>query len=290
MTVLEAYRQLSVTLQVIYEPREANRIASFVIEALTGLNNTERIVHRDALFTRQQQTRFNHIVLDLLNHKPVQYVLQEAHWYGMKLYVNESVLIPRPETEELVTWCIEEMKAGATDKNFRILDVGTGSGAIAVALQKALPSAAVSAVDVSVDALQVAAQNAEEQQVSISLFKADILDTEQWASLPLFDCIISNPPYITEKEAGQMQANVLQFEPHLALFVPDNNPLLFYDAISSFGLKHLHNKGFLFFEINESFGNEVAQLLSAKGYINIELRKDMQGKDRMVKGEKFDNF
>ena len=286
MTVHEAYRQLSVTLQVIYEPREANRIASFVIEALTGLNNTQRIVYRDAFFTRQQQTHFHHIVLDLLSNKPVQYVLQEAHWYGMKLFVNESVLIPRPETEELVEWCINEVKKQATDKNYAILDIGTGSGSTAIALQKALPLAAVSAIDVSADALQVAAQNAEDQEVPISFFKADILDAEQWESLPSFDCIISNPPYITEKEAAQMQENVLQFEPHLALFVPDNNPLLFYDAISSFGLQHLNSKGLLFFEINESFGKEVTNLLSAKGYTNVEVRKDMQGKDRMVKGEK----
>ena len=287
MTVHEAYRQLSVTLQVIYEPREANRIASFVIEALTGFNNTQRIVYRDAFFTRQQQKNFHHIVLDLLNNKPVQYVLEEAHWYGMKLYVNESVLIPRPETEELVAWCINEVKKDELHKNYGILDIGTGSGGIAIALQKALPSAFVSAVDVSEDALQVAAQNAEEQKTDMSFYKADILDARQWESLASFNCIISNPPYITESEAADMNKNVLQFEPRLALFVPDNNPLIFYDAIASFGLQHLHKKGLLFFEINESFGNEVAELLSAKGYTNIEVRKDMQGKNRMVKGEKY---
>lgn len=285
MTVHDAYRQLSVTLQAIYEQREANHIASIVIEALTGFNNTERIVHRNVLFTRQQQTNFHLIVLDLLDHKPVQYALQEAHWYGMSLYVDEHVLIPRPETEELVSWCIGDIKQGTPGKVCKVLDIGTGSGIIAIALKKALPHTEVFAVDVSEEALQVAMHNAEEQQAEVAFSKVDILNEDSRSRLPLFDYIISNPPYITEQEAGAMDKNVLQFEPHLALFVPDNQPLLFYETIASFGVQHLYNGGVLFFEINESFGNEVARMLSDKGYANIEVKKDMQGKDRMVRAE-----
>ena len=285
MTVHDAYRQLSITLQTIYERREANQVAGFVIESLTGFNNSQRIVHKDVLFTRQQQTNFHLIVMELLDQKPVQYVLQEAHWHGMKLYVDEHVLIPRPETEELVSWCIESIKEKFPVEDCTAFDIGTGSGCIAIAIKKALPSVKVSAADISEDALQVAAQNAEEQGTDISFYKNNILDEKQWKEISSFHCIISNPPYITEGETASMSRNVLQFEPHLALFVPDNNPLLFYDAISSFGLQHLHNGGLLFFEINESFGSEVANLLSTKGYANVELRKDMQGKDRMVRGE-----
>ena len=285
MTVHEAYRQLSITLQTIYERREANHIASFVIESLTGFSNTQRIIHKDVFFTKQQITTFHLIVMELLEHKPVQYVLQEAHWYSMKLYVDESVLIPRPETEELVSWCLEKIKEKGAGVDYEVLDIGTGSGCIAIAIKKLLPLVNVSAADISEDALQIAAQNAEEQRADLSFFKSDILNVNCWNNLPLVNCIISNPPYITEREAAYMDKNVLRFEPHLALFVPDNNPLVFYDAISSFGQQHLHKNGLLFLEINESFGNEVADMLTAKGYANVELRKDMQGKDRMVKGE-----
>lgn len=285
MTVQDAYRQLSITLQTIYERREANHIASFVIESLTGFNNTQRIVHKDVFFTRQQTTNFHLIIMELLDHKPVQYVLQEAHWYGMKLYVDNSVLIPRPETEELVAWCIEKIKEKHTGNGCEVLDIGTGSGCIAIAVKKSLPSCNVYAADISDKALEIAMQNAEEQGTDISFYKTDMLDTSQWTNFPDCNCIISNPPYVTEQEASHMDKNVLRFEPHLALFVPDNNPLVFYDAISSFGQQHLHNNGLLFFEINESFGREIADMLSAKGYTDVELRKDMQGKDRMVKGE-----
>ena len=287
MTVHDAHRQLTVTLQSIYERREANNIAALVIEYLTGWNNTDRIVHKQDIFTQTQHDKFHDIILELVANKPVQYVLHEAYWYGMKLYVDENVLIPRPETEELAEWVIENIRREMPNAKCEILDVGTGSGCIAIALKKNLSSANVSATDVSDNALQIATRNAKEQQTEIFFSANDILNTHQWQTFGSFDYIISNPPYITMQEMLSMNNNVLKYEPHLALFVPNGNPLQFYEAISKFGLQHLNNRGKVFFEINEAFGNEVADLLLAKGYQSIELKKDMQGKDRMIKAERY---
>ena len=218
----------------------------------------------------------------------MQYVLHEAYFCRMKLYVDEHVLIPRPETEELVSWIIEDVRHGMRDIQRTMLDVGTGSGCIAIALKKNLPEADVYAIDVSEKALQVAKKNAVQQHTEIQFSEIDILNTETRKSLPVLDYIISNPPYIKEEEAFQMNDNVVKFEPHVALFVPDHNPLLFYEVISTFGLQHLKNNGKIFFEINEVSGDEVTKLLTAKGYKKIELKKDMQGKDRMIKAERED--
>ena len=217
----------------------------------------------------------------------------------MNLYVDESVLIPRPETEELVHWIIDEgsrfksqdsrnKEKETKDKGQDlILDIGTGSGCIPIAIKKHLPATEVHAIDISEKALAVAKKNAEAQETSIQFHLLDILDKNLWQQLKKFDIIVSNPPYITEKEAEEMHNNVLLHEPHAALFVPNEQPLLFYEAIASFGLQHLNIGGLLFFEINEVYGKEVTAMLAAKGYQHIELRKDMQGKDRMMKAVLF---
>ncbi len=283
MTVGEAYTELSTDLRAIYEPREAQNIANLVIEHITGFANSNRILHKPDILTNQQEVTFQQIKSELLTGKPLQYALHETYFYGMKFYVDESVLIPRPETEELVEWILSDVQSTMYNVQCEIMDVGTGSGCIPIAIKKGLPKAAVSALDVSEKALAVAKKNAAGQNTEVLFFKADILDEETWKALPLLDYIISNPPYIVQSEAVFMNDNVLKYEPHLALFVEDKNPLQFYNAISSFGLTHLTNGGKLFFEINEAFGKEVVALLSEKGYRNIELRKDLQGKDRMVK-------
>ncbi len=288
MTIGEAYKQLSLLLHAVYNPRESGTIAGWVIEHMTGFTGSERVLHKGDSFTAEQKSHFQQITSQLLSHKPVQYVLKEAYFAKMKLYVDETVLIPRPETEELVEWIIEDVLCTMPDVRCSMLDVGTGSGCIGIALKKNLPDADVCVVDISEDALKVARQNAVQHKTDLHFSVINILDEEARKALPLFDYIISNPPYIKENEASEMGENVLKFEPHLALFVPDNNPLLFYDAISTFGLQHLKENGKLFFEINEAYGGEVKELLAAKGYTGIELKKDLQGKDRMIKAERKD--
>ncbi len=284
MTVQDAYTQLKELLQTLYEPREAGNIANAVVETISGFSNSSRLLHKHDLLSEAQENRWKQIKERLLQKEPMQYALGEAHFYGLSFFVNEHVLIPRPETEELVEWMVSELNANKP--NARILDIGTGSGCIPVSLKKQLPGAQVSALDISEKALTVAAQNARQHQTEVTFYHADVLDAAQWEALPQFDCIVSNPPYILPNEAADMHGNVLQFEPHLALFVPGNDPLLFYNAISRFAKKQLHTCGSLFFEINEAFAKETVALLSAMGFVQIELKQDMQGKDRMVKAEK----
>ena len=291
MTIQDAYKQLSLSLQSVYERREATNIAGIVIENLTGFSNTGRIIHKHDDLNENQLERFYQISTDLLSHKPIQYVLHEAYWCGMKLYVDESVLIPRPETEELAALIMEDIsrQQSAISKQpsvISLLDIGTGSGCIAIAIKKNRQNAEVCATDISDNALRVARRNAEEQQTDIHFSAANILDEQQWNRFSEFDYIVSNPPYIAMNEAAFMNDNVLKYEPHDALFVTDENPLLFYDAIASFGLLHLKAGGKLFFEINEAFGNETAELLRKKNYTNVQIKKDLQGKNRMIKAEK----
>ena len=297
MTIGEAYKQLFFALVAIYNPREANNIANLVIEHITGFSNSNRIIHKQDSLTHGQEETLQKITAQLITHKPVQYVLHEAFFYNLALYVDEHVLIPRPETEELVDWLIKEVKKVSRykiqdvrskmyDVRCTMLDVGTGSGCIAIAVKNNLPQINMYAADVSEEALSVAKNNAATHKTKIQFVEMNVLDEHQWKALPALDYIVSNPPYVAQSEARFMNDNVLAFEPHGALFVPDNNPLLFYEAISAIGLKYLKKEGKLFFEINEVFGDEVTELLVNKGYKNIELKKDLQGKNRMIKAER----
>ena len=288
-TVQQAYEQLRQQLQILYDQREAAAIAAAVIMHITGLDNIGRLINKHQQLTQEQEQYYHAITKELFQQKPLQYILHEAPFYGMDLYVDETVLIPRPETEELVQWIIDEVNTNSSRFNipYSILDIGTGSGCIPIALGKHLPATAVHAIDISEKALAVAQRNAAAQGVPVQFHILDILNKSDWKQLSRFDIIVSNPPYITEKEAMDMHNNVLLHEPHTALFVPDEQPLLFYEAIASFGLQHLNNNGLLFFEINEAYGKEVVNMLAARGYQNVELKKDMQGKDRMVKAVLF---
>lgn len=291
MGVQEAYTQLMYQLFELYDDRESANIADWVIEHITGFKRIDRITNKQFPLSESQQQLINTYTVQLLQHTPVQYVLHEAWFAGMHLYVDENVLIPRPETEELVEWVVEESQnlpagqAGSKVKSQKVLDIGTGSGCIPVALKKKLPELDVSALDVSEGALAVAKRNADTQKTKITFYHLDILNKNKWNELPAFDIIVSNPPYIKRSEEREMRNNVLSHEPHLALFVPDEDALLFYRAIAEFGLIHLNKNGKLFFEINEASGNEVQQLLHNYGYAEIELRKDMQGKERMIKAK-----
>lgn len=228
----------------------------------------------------------------LKNHEPIQYIIGQTEFYGLQFYVNKNTLIPRPETEELVELILSNTTAKSNpklvegDHQFNILDIGTGTGCIAISLAKQLPSANVSAIDVSAKALEIANKNAELNQVGINFIENDILKIcdSELDSATKFDIIVSNPPYVRQIEKQQMQDNVLNHEPHLALFVEDENPLLFYRAITQFATKNLKPNGELYFEINEYLGKEMIALLKEFGFKNSQLRQDLFGKDRMICG------
>lgn len=279
MDIRTARLELLQRLRDIYDPREASLIADMIVEHVTGHSRSQRLLHGGDLLSDGQVAAFRRCSDELLRWRPVQYVIGEAWFAGMRLHVDERVLIPRPETEELLEWCL----SSSPRTPIRILDVGTGSGCIALALAKALPQAEVWAADRSRDALDVAAANARENGIALRLLEIDVLDSKAWEDLPLFDTIISNPPYVLQADRASMRDNVLQYEPHTALFVEGADPLRFYDAISGLALQRLVSGGRIFFEIHEEKGTEVQRLLDDRGFRDIMLRKDVSGRDRMVR-------
>ena len=234
-----------------------------------------------AVVSGKKYDKFEKAIDRLKKYEPIQYILGDTEFYGLVIKVNPSVLIPRPETEELVDWIINDCK---NRKSISILDVGTGSGCIAIALSKNLPNASVVALDVSSEALIIARQNAIDNKVEIEFVEADILD---WDSTNMqFDVIVSNPPYVRELEKQMMSENVLDHEPHLALFVEDDDALLFYKKITDVAADILKPNGQLYFEINESLGESTKELLTEKSFNEIELKRDFFEKDRMIKAIK----
>lgn len=222
----------------------------------------------------------------LLAHEPLQYVLGEADFYGLKFKVNPHVLIPRPETEELVQWIKNDIADIAPKgEGKQLLDIGTGSGCIALTLQSKLPDLNVTALDVSDLALSVVSENASRLGLKVNLICTDILNTKSTESLPVYDYMVSNPPYIPIKDKADMHENVLNHEPHLALFVEDTDHLLFYRHIAIFAQKHLRTGGALYFEIHEKYANDVQQLLINYDFKNIIIKKDISGKERMVRAD-----
>ncbi len=276
MTILQAYHFLQQQLSNIYDNDEASNIADLVTEHITGYKKLGRITHKDLLFEERQIEQLHSITKDLLQHKPLQYVLGEAWFYEMKFYVNEHVLIPRPETEELVELVTSYKLPVAS-----ILDIGTGSGCIPITLKKKLPKTEITAIDVSADALAVAKKNALDLHADITFKQLDFLNEQSWNELVTYDVIVSNPPYIKQSESSTMHTNVLSFEPYIALFVEDDDALLFYRKIADFSKTHLNTNGKIFVEINEALGAETITLFESYGYEAI-LKKDMQGKDRMI--------
>ena len=282
MTILQGGKELSAELNKIYDVREALKVADMIIENLTGFSKTERLVNKHLLLTAAQRDQLRIFTEQLMQHKPVQYVLQEAWFAGLKFYVNEDVLIPRPETEELVEAVISDITS-SSKKDLFVLDIGTGSGCIAILLKKRLPDLQVYAMEISNKALQVAQKNAIQNAVDIKFLHADILHWKQRKSFSSFDVIASNPPYIKEAEANEMAANILSYEPHRALFVPDNGALVFYSAIADFGAQNLkQGAGKIFVEINETLGEEVSALFMQKGFSDVKIKKDAQDKERIV--------
>ena len=255
-----------------FNDREVASWAYLSIHHILGFSKSDYILNANKKLTKANKMQFMQIVNDLKNEKPIQYILGTINFFGMTLKVNKNVLIPRPETEELICWILESKFKSA-------LDIGTGSGCIAIVLANNT-QAKINAIDISNKALNIAKENAKINKVDINFLKKDILNTNY---LPKVDLIVSNPPYVLKREKIQMKENVLSYEPHLALFVSDNDPLIFYKKIGQLATKTLNCNGKLFFEIHEKYAKEIIDLLNDLGFVNIKLKKDINDKDRMIK-------
>jgi len=279
MTTKELYRNFLVQLQQMYSLGEATNITGWVFEKMVSLKRSDVIKNPEKIIPPPAEKLILDALQQLLQHKPVQYVLGEAWFYQMKLKVNEHVLIPRPETEELVEQLIKDRRSKLTDP--AILDIGTGSGCIPVAIKKNLPASIVTAIDISEKALALAKENAGLYNAHISFMQMDFLDDKNWDLLPMYDIIISNPPYIPANEKEKLSRQVSFYEPHLALFVPSRSPLVFYEKIAVFGSLKLRPSGKIYLETHEDHAEAVASLFR-KDYETVMVKKDMNGKERMV--------
>jgi release factor glutamine methyltransferase len=279
MMLKDLYRNFLVQLQKIYSLSEATAITDWVFEKLASLKRSDILKNPEKRISPAANELIQNTLKALLLHKPVQYILGEAWFYHMKLKVNEQVLIPRPETEELVEQLIKDRKSKLTDP--AILDIGTGSGCIPIAIKKNLPASKLTAIDISKGALDLAAENAALHNTSILFTELDFLNEANWPGLGLFDIIISNPPYIPLYEKEKMADNVTRFEPHLALFVPNDSPLIFYEKIAAFGKDHLLPNGKIYLETHEDQAGETADLFRGN-YQTVMIKKDMYDKERMV--------
>jgi len=289
MVLKELQNIFHIELDTIYGKDEVNSFFFLCTEYYLSVPRIQLTLEPEFAITKPETETFFKVLEDLKQQKPIQYILGETEFYGLLFKVNEHVLIPRPETEELVDLIIRSITASAVEKSIKILDIGTGSGCIAISLAKNLPKAEVYALDVSSEALTMAKENAKSNKVEITFIEASILEESNWDLFfenTKFDVIVSNPPYVRELEKQDIQPNVLDNEPHLALFVDDNNPLIFYKAITDFAVKNLKLNGKLYFEINQYLGEETKQLLVDANFENVELLKDLNGNDRMLKGIK----
>src|SRR6476660_7140142 len=298
MKLAAAERYIRNSLESIYPTNEAVIMADMLLEHFTSFSKGDRLMNKEADLTQQQEVAIHKGVERLLKHEPIQYIMNKCWFYGMELFVDPSVLIPRPETEELVAWIINDVRSagynvfsrGTADADetdlLKILDVGTGSGCIALALKKAMPQAEVWGCDLSEEALNVARRNGSALDIRVDFQGLNFLDQLQQKQLPTVNILVSNPPYIPIRDKDLMNKNVVEHEPHTALFVPDEDPLIFYRALAKFASHRLDENGSIYMEIHEDLGNDVVRLFSDEGYNKIELRKDMQQKNRMVKVSK----
>jgi release factor glutamine methyltransferase len=282
-------------LDALYGKDEVGSFFNLCMEHYLNSPRFQLTLEPEFTLTKPETNTFFQALEDLKQQKPIQYILGETEFYGLPFKVNENVLIPRPETEELVNLIISSVTSSAVEKSLRILDIGTGSGCIAIVLAKNLPNAEIFALDVSNEALKVAKQNAKLNNVQINFIETDILketvDSSLWEDVAsremgYFDTIVSNPPYVRNQEKTEIKPNVLDNEPHLALFVEDDNPLQFYKAITEFAVNNLKLKGQLYFEINQYLGEETKALLIESNFEEVKLLKDLNGNDRMLKGRK----
>ncbi|WCM43082.1 peptide chain release factor N(5)-glutamine methyltransferase [Flavobacterium sp. CBA20B-1] len=278
MTVNDYKKRFLNQLPAFYDETERLNLFYMTMEFVLNYNKADVVLNGNESVLIENQQKIDEVFNRLQDNEPIQYITQQANFFGFDFKVSPATLIPRPETEELVDWVLTEMKK-QPQKNWRVLDIGTGTGCIPITIKKEFPLAEVFAIDISVEALKIAQQNAINLKANVTFIQQDILQTEQ---LDAYDIIISNPPYIRNLEKAEINENVLQHEPHLALFVDDNDPLVFYRKISQLAYKSLTENGMLFFEINQYLGNEMLEMVSAY-FKTIELKKDFIQNDRMMK-------
>jgi len=286
MTIKEFYRNFVVQLEKIYSSSESTKIADMVFEKIASITKKDIIVSAAHTLNESVTQKLNAALDQLLDHRPVQYVLGEAWFCNMRFKVNEHVLIPRPETEELVALIKNEKFKSQNDEPIAVLDIGTGSGCIAIALNKHLPAAEITAIDVSEGALEIAKENAILNDVTINFKQIDFLNESSWKDLLIYDIIVSNPPYIPINEKAVLDKHVTAYEPGSALFVPDNSPLLFYEKIASFAKDHLKKDGKIFVEVHENFAKETAAVFQ-QIFSKVEIIQDIFENERMATATQF---
>ncbi|MCA0350213.1 MAG: peptide chain release factor N(5)-glutamine methyltransferase [Bacteroidetes bacterium] len=285
-------------LSTIYDEMEATSFFYLILEHLYQLKRIDLALNPDFEISENDMVRWQNKLTELKTQKPIQYILGETEFYGLKFLVNENVLIPRPETEELVELILKSTKEKVQSTDLKVIDIGTGSGCIAISLAKNLPNAKVFAIDVSEKAILTAQENAKQNGVEVNFIQQNILEIDELIKLPtssfqrptFFDIIVSNPPYVRMLEKEEIKTNVLEYEPHLALFVEDNDALIFYRKIAQLAKKSLTENGKLYFEINQYLGKETVTLLEKMDFKNIELLQDIYGNDRMISCSKTNNY
>ncbi len=288
MRLKDIKKLFQLELKGMYDKEEIDNFFFILIESHLNLKRIDLALNPEFLCSNNQSQFLNDALARLKKKIPIQYILGETEFYGLPFMVNSNVLIPRPETEELVLWILNQVSK-ISNPHLHILDIGTGSGCIAISLAKELPKAKVYALDVSKEALNIARKNASLNNVTIEFLEVDILNSETWNEEfknLTFDVIVSNPPYVRELEKDMMKDNVLKNEPHLALFVTNDDPLQFYKSITQFAVNNLTSEGCLFFEINEYLGEQMIQLIKKRGFNSVELKQDIFKKDRMIKALK----
>lgn len=274
-------QKIKEVLSPLYSTGEIKNIIRIIFENIKNYSQVDIIMNQDEILSQFIKDKVDMILKRLVNHEPIQYIFNEAYFQGLTLKVTPDTLIPRPETEELIDIIVKENN----QSDLHVLDIGTGSGAIAIALAKSLKFPIVDAIDISQKAIDIAQENAKAHKVKINFFIRDILSAEIPTN-SVYDIIVSNPPYITLREKDSMEPNVLDYEPHTALFVPDNDPLMFYRAITHYAVYALNPGGRIYFEINSLYGKETAKLLSDNNFIDVDIIKDMYGLDRFVSAAK----
>ena len=276
----QLFADLVAEITAVYSENEAKSIVYLLLDTLVGLSKTDILIDKPI----DTNIDFAPLVARIKSFEPIQYVLGVGDFYGRLFHVSPSTLIPRPETEELIEPIVSFAKSlGHTAS---VLDIGTGTGCIAITIACEIQNGAVIAYDISEEALSIAKQNNERHQAGVQFIQKDILAYQYEQSDKLFDIIVSNPPYVTHREKDEMEANVLDYEPHLALFVENDNPLIFYKAIANYAFLNLVKNGFFMVEINQYLGKETAQVFEEKGFTEIEIIKDMFGRERFIKGRK----
>lgn len=274
-------QKIKEVLSPLYSTGEIKNIVRIIFENIKNYSQVDIIMNQDEILSQFIKDKVDMILKRLVNHEPIQYIFNEAYFQGLTLKVTPDTLIPRPETEELIDIIVKENN----QSDLHVLDIGTGSGAIAIALAKSLKFPIVDAIDISQKAIDIAQENAKAHKVKINFIMNDILSAEIPTN-SVYDIIVSNPPYITLREKDSMEPNVLDYEPHTALFVPDNDPLMFYRAITHYAIYALNPGGRIYFEINSLYGKETAKLLSDNNFIDVDIIKDMYGLDRFVSAAK----